>query len=33
MKRFKEKDLEMDDALDDIINGVKGVKQKVKGIN
>jgi hypothetical protein len=23
----------MDDALDDIINGVQGVKTKVKGIN
>ena len=33
MKRWKEKEVEMDDALDDIINGVNGVKHKVKGIN
>ena len=33
MRAYKEKDKEMDDMLDDIIQGVQGVKGKVKQIN
>lgn len=33
MQKFKQKDIEMDGVLDEIIDGVQGITAKVKGIN
>lgn len=33
MKKFADKDKDMDDALDGIIDGIVGIKGKVQGIN
>lgn len=33
MQKFKQKDIQMDGVLDDIIDGVQGITAKVKGIN